>query len=119
MVYLLSVTLKSKKKVFFELTSLYGIGKYQSHLLCHNLSIGTDCYIGELTQAQIYRLLKQIEQSGLIVESALQRQKRSSLSNLVEKKCYRGVRHIFNLPVRGQRTRTNAKSCKHTKIKGI
>lgn len=110
MVYILSVNLKNNKRVWSELTRLYGIGKYQALQLCNQLNIGFDCCLKDLNQAHLYALLKQIEQQNLVVDTALQDQKRKKISELIEIKAYRGVRHIFKLPVRGQRTRTNARS---------
>lgn len=112
MVYILSTTLTDHKKIVFELGCLYGIGKFQSVLLCNFLNFGSDRCIFELRQSQIYRLLKYIEVRGLLVENRLQTKERAIVSDLIDLKSYRGIRHIFNLPVRGQRTRTNAKSQK-------
>jgi small subunit ribosomal protein S13 len=110
MVYILSVNLKNNKRVYFELAKLYGIGHYQAIQLCNQLNIGFDCYIKDLNQAYLYALLKQIEHQNLIVDSALQDHRKKIIADLISIKAYRGVRHIFRLPVRGQRTRTNARS---------
>lgn len=112
MVYILSVNLKNNKHVCVELLQLYGVGKYQATKLCNQLNIGFDCCVGDLNQSHLYLLLKQIEQQKLIVETDLQELKHRIISELVEIKSYRGIRHIFSLPVRGQRTRTNARSVK-------
>jgi small subunit ribosomal protein S13 len=112
MVYILSVNLKNNKRVCFELAKLYGIGSYQAIQLCNQLNIGLDCCLKDLNQAYLYALLKQIENQNIIVDTALQEQRKKAISELIEIKSYRGVRHIFKLPVRGQRTRTNARSRK-------
>mmetsp|Transcript_31561 Transcript_31561/g.80376 ORF Transcript_31561/g.80376 Transcript_31561/m.80376 type:complete len:114 (+) Transcript_31561:78-419(+) len=112
MVYILSVNLKNNKRVCLELAKLYGIGNYQAIQLCNQLNIGFDCYVKDLNQAYLYALLKQIEHQNLVVDTALQDQRKKVISELIDIKAYRGVRHIFRLPVRGQRTRTNARSRK-------
>lgn len=117
MIYILTTVLNNNKKIFFELTSLYGIGKFQAFLLCNFLNFGLDSKISDLTQTQIYKLLKQIEENQLIIENELQKQKQNFISELIELKCYKGIRHVFHLPVRGQRTRTNSRTKKRLKIK--
>jgi len=114
-VYILNINLKNTKRAHVALCKIFGIGKYQASNLCNRLNIGTDICLGELNQMNLYLLLKQIEQQNLIVENELQQQKQNSISELIDIKCYKGIRHIFRLPVRGQRTRTNARSRKRFK----
>lgn len=116
MIYVLSTTLNDNKKIIFELVRLYGIGKFQSISLCNFLNFGLDRYSIDLRQTQIYKLLKCIDDKQLYIENTLQKQKQAIISELISLKCYRGIRHIFNLPVRGQRTRTNARTRKNIKI---
>nr|YP_009476617.1 ribosomal protein S13 [Chroomonas placoidea]AVM81110.1 ribosomal protein S13 [Chroomonas placoidea] len=116
MIYILTTVLNNHKKTLFELRSLYGVGKFQAYILCNLLNFGTNCKINDLTQTQIYKLLKQIEENDLIIENELQKQKQSFISELIELKCYRGIRHVFHLPARGQRTRTNSRTKKRLKI---
>lgn len=115
MAYILNINLKNTKRAYVALCAIYGIGKYQAICLCNRLNIGMDKYLGELNQMNLYSLLKQIEQKNLMVESELQQQKENSISELINIKSYKGIRHIFRLPVRGQRTRTNARSRKRFK----
>lgn len=117
MIYILSTTLDDNKKVSSELTSLYGIGKFQALLLCNFLNLGINCQVSELSQTQIHKLLKQVEKNHLIIESELHKKKRDFISKLIKLKSYKGKRHLFNLPVRGQRTRTNASTIKKIKKK--
>lgn len=116
MIYIFTTVLNNNKKIIFGLTSLYGIGNFQAFHLSNVLNFGFDCKIGDLTQTQIYKLLKQIEENNLIIENELQKQKQNSISELIESKCYKGIRHVFHLPVRGQRTRTNSRTKKKLKI---
>lgn len=115
MVYILSINLINTKSISVEICKLYGIGKYQAIKLCNSLNIGKNIYFADLNQANLYSLLKQIEFSGIVVEAALYEQKKNSISKLIEIKSYKGVRHIFKLPVRGQRTKTNANTRKKVK----
>lgn len=119
MIYILGIKLNYNKKVFSELTCIYGVGIFQASLLCNFLNVGNNCYINQLTQTQINKLLKQIEKSNLTIENKLQKQKQILISELIGLKCYRGLRHSLNLPVRGQRTRTNARSKIRNRIKNV
>jgi small subunit ribosomal protein S13 len=112
MIFILSASLNDHKKITTELVRLFGIGRFQAILLCNRLGFGFDRYTVDLKQKQVYQLLKYFEQADLKIEAQLQKQKRNNIAELINLKSYRGVRHIFNLPVRGQRTRTNAKSIK-------
>jgi len=116
MVYILSVNLKNTKSVIHELAKLYGIGKYQSKKLCNLLNFGTNIYVSDLNQTNLYSLLKQIEQNNILVERELQEFNHQMIAQLVKIKCYKGIRHIFKLPVRGQRTRTNANTRKKSNL---
>lgn len=110
MIYILSITLNNDKKIDSELTKIYGVGKFQANILCTLLNFGNNCLIKDLTQTQIYQLLKLIESTNLKIGNHLQKQKQDFINQFIDLKCYKGIRHIFNLPVRGQRTRTNAKT---------
>jgi small subunit ribosomal protein S13 len=104
MVYILSINFKNNKRVCLELPRLYGVGKYQAHKLCNKLNIGLDGLIHDITQANLYFLLKQIEQERLIIETDLHKQKRQRILDLIELKSYKAIKHVFNLPVRRSRT---------------
>ena len=117
MLYILSAGLKNNKHVLNELTQVFGIGTFQAKILCNSLNIGWDCYVVDLTQTLMYQLLKQIEQSNLIVDTELRKQKLKFISYAISIKTFRGIRHIAKLPVRGQRTRTNARTVRKTLLK--
>lgn len=117
MLYILSAGLKNNKHVLNELTQVFGIGTFQAKILCNSLNIGWDCYVVDLTQTLMYQLLKQIEQSNLIVDTELRKQKLKFISYAITIKTFRGIRHIAKLPVRGQRTRTNARTVRKTLLK--
>lgn len=112
MLYILSVGLKNNKQITKQLAQIFGVGFFQAELLCNSLNIGTDCYILELTQTLVYKLLKQIEQNQLIVDTELRKQRLKFISYVINIKSFRGTRHILKLPVRGQRTRTNSRTAR-------
>lgn len=117
MLYIFSTGLRNNKRVSKELVQIFGIGTFQSSLLCNLLNIGHDSYIADLTQTAVYKLIKLIEQNGLIVDVELRKQRLKFISYAINIKSYRGTRHILKLPVRGQRTRTNARTARKYIIK--
>nr|YP_009476721.1 ribosomal protein S13 [Proteomonas sulcata]AVM81214.1 ribosomal protein S13 [Proteomonas sulcata] len=94
MVQILGNTLENKKKVYIALTKIYGLNKYQTLFLCNKLNIGKDCKVKDLNQNYFVKLIKLIEQNNLIVENNLRQKYRSDITNLINIKCYRGIRHI-------------------------
>lgn len=117
MLYILSAGLKNNKLVSKELAQVFGIGNFQAEILCNSLNIGQDCYIGDLTQTFVYKLLKQIEQNDLIIDNELKKQKLKFISYAITIKSFRGTRHILKLPVRGQRTRTNSRTVRKSVLR--
>jgi small subunit ribosomal protein S13 len=114
MIYVLSINLKNSKYLHVELSKLYGVGKYQVIKVCNKLNIGFGCCVGDLNQSHLYMLLKQMNVQNLILDAELKKQKSKIILFFMNMKSYKGIRHIFNLPVRGQRTRTNSSSRKNT-----
>lgn len=112
MFYILSTALKNNKQVSKELAQVFGIGIFQAKVLCNSLNIGWDCYVVDLTQTLVYKLLKQIEQNNLIIDTELRKQKLRFVSYSIKIKSFRGSRHMLKLPVRGQRTRTNSRTAR-------
>lgn len=110
MIYLLETELPRNKLVFFALTNIYGIGKSQSIAICKKLGFSLNCKVMDLSYDQINELVKLIENSNLIVSNDLKKQQALFLKKLISIKAYRGLRKIAGLPVRGQRTHTNAKT---------
>lgn len=112
MLYILSTALKNNKRISKELGKIFGIGIFQSERLCNSLNVGSNCFVSELTQTLVYKLLKQIEQNNLLVDNQLRKQKSTFILFSINLKSFRGSRHILKMPVRGQRTRTNAKTAR-------
>ena len=115
MVYLLETELPENKSVFLALRNIYGIGKSKSVFICKQLGFCFGLKVKELSGDQIIKLLKLIESSDLIITSDLKKLKQLVTKNLIAVKSFRGLRKINGLPVRGQRTHTNARTAKKNK----
>ncbi|CAL4324519.1 30S ribosomal protein S13 [Buchnera aphidicola (Thelaxes suberi)] len=104
------INISDNKHANIALSAVYGIGKSRSKQICLESGISENIKIKELTEVQLEKLRNII--SKIVVEGDLRRQKTLSIKRLMDLGCYRGVRHRKNLPVRGQRTKTNARTCK-------
>jgi len=104
------INIPDHKHIRIALTKIYGIGISSSKLICNSISIREDNKVKDLTDSQIDLLRTAI--SKFIVEGDLRREKTLSIKRLIDLGCYRGLRHRKGLPVRGQRTKTNARTCK-------
>jgi len=103
------VDLPRNKRVEIGLTYIYGIGRSSSNEILQQAAIDPDKRIKDLTEAEITTLREAIDR-GYRVEGDLRREVQMNIKRLMEIGCYRGLRHRRNLPVRGQRTRTNART---------
>jgi small subunit ribosomal protein S13 len=101
MIYLFESELPENKSVYFALRRIYGIGKANSSLICRKVGFSANLKIKKLSKDQTIKLIKTIE--NLNIEIA---------KTLVSIRSYRGLRRKQGLPVRGQRTHTNAKSAR-------
>ena len=105
------VNLPREKRTEIGLTYIYGIGRSTAKKVCGELSIDQNTKVRDLTDAEVARLRAFID-ANLTVEGDLRRERSSDIKRLMEIGCYRGMRHRRSLPVRGQRTRTNARTRK-------
>jgi len=103
------VDLPRDKRSVVALTYIYGIGSTTSQGVLAATGVDVDTRIKDLTEEEIRRLRTYIDEN-LKVEGELRREVQQNIKRLQEIGCYRGIRHRRNLPVRGQRTRTNARS---------
>ncbi len=103
------VDLPRNKRVEIGLTYLYGIGRSRSREILKATGIHPDTRVKDLTEAQVQALRDYIA-SHYRIEGDLRREVQLKIKRLMEIGCYRGLRHRRNLPVRGQRTRTNART---------
>jgi small subunit ribosomal protein S13 len=108
------VDLPREKRVEIGLTYLYGIGLKTSQQILTATGVSPDTRIRDLTEAEVSALRDYIGQN-FTVEGDLRREVQLNIKRLTEIGCYRGLRHRRNLPVRGQRTRTNARVRKGVK----
>lgn len=104
------VNLPEKRQVWIALTALYGIGVPTSLKICKKIGIDRFTRIEELTESQISYIRKELE--SYTVEGDLRNEVMINIKRLIDIGCYRGLRHRRGLPVRGQRTRTNARTRK-------
>lgn len=111
---LLGVDIPNDKKTVISLTYLYGVGPKIARDLCHKAAIDENKRARDLTDQEISRLSIILERD-YTVEGPLRRQVQQNINRLREIKCYRGIRHRLGLPVRGQRTKTNARTRKGPK----
>ena len=103
------VDLPRNKRVEIGLTYIYGIGRNTSNDILQQAEVSPDTRVKDLTESEIAALREIIERSYR-VEGDLRREVQMNIKRLVEIGCYRGLRHRRNLPVHGQRTRTNART---------
>ena len=108
---IVGVDVPAEKKVWVALTYVYGIGRTTALRLLEELGIDPRQKAKGLTDEDLSRITSVIEKK-YVVEGQLRRQVAQNISRLKEIKCYRGSRHIKGLPVRGQRTRSNARTRK-------
>jgi small subunit ribosomal protein S13 len=108
------VNIPLNKRVEIGLTYIYGVGQPTSAKLLAELGISPDTYVRDLTDDEVSRLRDLIDRD-LVVEGDLRRERSQNIKRLMEIGCYRGLRHRRGLPVRGQRTKTNARTRKGPK----
>lgn len=99
----------NEKRVEIALTYIKGIGMTRSHQILHGLSLSPDVRVRDLTEADLAKIREYIDKNYQ-VEADLARQVQLNIKRLKEIKAYRGLRHNANLPTRGQRTKTNART---------
>jgi small subunit ribosomal protein S13 len=115
MLYLLETNLPDRESVFFALSRVYGIGNSTAFSICKRLGFSVNLKIKNLSQEQIAEVLQLVDSLNLSLNNELKKLKSLNLKKLINVKSYRGLRRMRGLPVRGQRTHTNAKSAKKNK----
>ena len=111
---IVGVDIPDNKVTWVALQYIHGIGKKTALDLCESLSLDPTRRARDLNDEELARLANEIE-SNFVVEGNLRRQTQQNISRLKEIACYRGMRHRRGLPVRGQRTQTNARTRKGPK----
>jgi small subunit ribosomal protein S13 len=108
------VDLPRDKRVLIGLTYIYGVGQSTSKRLLERTGISQETRVRDLTDDEITRL-REILEKEMLIEGDLRREVNMSIKRLMDIGCYRGLRHRRGLPVRGQRTKTNARTRKGPK----
>jgi small subunit ribosomal protein S13 len=104
------INIPANKHVVIALTSIYGVGRSRAVMLCAAARVAPEAKVKDLTEPEVERL--RLEMARIPVEGDLRRQVSMSIKRLMDLGTYRGLRHRKGLPVRGQRTRTNARTRK-------
>jgi len=104
------INIPVQKHAVIALTAIYGIGKNRAQVICDAAGVKTNAKIKDLSEGELEALRTEV--GKFIVEGDLRREVSMNIKRLMDLGCYRGIRHRRGLPVRGQRTRTNARTRK-------
>ncbi len=105
------VNIPTNKRVIIALQYIHGIGSFNAEEICRKVNIPAERRVAQLTDAEILQIRETIDRD-YIVECDLRREVSMNIKRLMDLGCYRGLRHRRGLPVRGQRTHTNARTRK-------
>lgn len=105
------VNIPTNKRVLISLRYIFGIGPQNAKVICEQLSIPAERRVNQLTDDEVMRIRELIDREYR-VEGDLRREQAMNIKRLMDMACYRGLRHRRGLPVRGQRTHTNARTRK-------
>ena len=106
------VDLPREKRIEIGLTYVYGIGRATSNRLLKEAGVNPDTRVRDLTDEEVSRITAAIDNDSILIEGDLRRERAFNIKRLQEIGCYRGIRHRKGLPVRGQKTKTNARTRK-------
>ena len=109
------VDLPREKRVEIGLTYIYGIGRVSATKILAEAGVNPDTRVRDITDDEVKKITEAIESMGILVEGDLRREIALNIKRLQEIGCYRGIRHRKGLPVRGQKTKTNARTRKGPK----
>lgn len=105
------IEISNDKRIWVSLLGVYGIGEVSAKEICEKAGIDRDIFVKDLTEAELDKIRKCIEE-GYVVEGELRQGIFRNIKRLKDVRTYRGIRHKLGLPVRGQRTRHNARTRK-------
>lgn len=106
------VNVPDKKRALIALTYVHGIGRHTSEKILNAVGIDLSRRMNDLTEDELNAIRTEIENQGVMIEGDLRRTVSMNIKRLMDMACYRGLRHRRHLPVRGQRTSTNARTRK-------
>jgi small subunit ribosomal protein S13 len=104
------INIPANKHIVIALTHIYGIGNTRAKQICESAGIASDTKVKDLTEPEVDQLRAEV--ARFVVEGDLRRETSMNIKRLMDLGCYRGIRHRRGLPLRGQRTRTNARTRK-------
>ena len=105
------INLPTNKRVLIALTYIHGIGKVTSKIICDSAGVNVSTRVNQLSEQEVASIRQHID-GNVVVEGDLRRERTINIKRLMDLGCYRGLRHRRGLPVRGQRTHTNARTRK-------
>lgn len=108
---IVGVDVPPNKRVEIALTYIYGVGRTTAQAICKELGVKRDMRAKDLTEEDVQKVAHMLEKTYL-VEGSLRRQTSQNIQRLKDIRCYRGIRHMKGLPVRGQNTQSNARTRK-------
>ena len=106
------VDLPREKRIEIGMTYIYGIGRPTANKILEAAGVNPDTRVRDITDDEVKKITETIEEMGIMVEGDLRREIALNIKRLQEIGCYRGIRHRKGLPVRGQRTKNNARTRK-------
>ena len=115
MARILGIEIPNEKRIEASLPYMFGIGRPTAAKILEHAGIDPNIRTGQLTEDQLVRIAQVIQAESILIEGDLRRERQTQLKRLTSINCYRGIRHKRGLPVRGQRTRTNARTRKGKK----
>jgi len=116
---IIGVDIPKEKRIEIALTYLYGVGRAVSNKILKEAQISPDKRAKDLTEEESVRITNTIQKMGLRLEGDLRREISQNIKRLMDIGCWRGIRHKKGLPTRGQRTRTNARTRKGPRRRGM
>lgn len=115
MARLFGIEIPNEKRIEASLQYIFGIGTTTAARILDHAGVDADIRTGKLHEDQLVRIAQVIQSEGILIEGDLRRERQAALKRLTSINCYRGIRHKRGLPVKGQRTRTNARTRKGKK----
>ncbi len=115
MARIFGIEIPNEKRIEASLPYIYGVGPQTSKRILEQAGVDADIRTGELSEEQLVKIAQVITSEGILIEGDLRREKQAAMKRLSAINCYRGIRHRVGLPVRGQRTSTNARTRKGKK----
>jgi small subunit ribosomal protein S13 len=112
MARLFGTDIPNEKRIEASLPYIFGIGPSTSAKILDHAGVSPDIRTGELSEEQLVKIATVIQNENILIEGDLRREKQAQMKRLSSINCYRGIRHKRGLPVRGQRTSTNARTRK-------